>query len=265
MTIKIKLIKKSILFVSTFLLLVSCSSDDKQTVITKTQLVMQDEFDTNGSLDQSLWSYNIGTGTNGWGNNELQYYTDRPENIIVENGMLKITAREELFLGASYTSARILTKGKYEKKYGRIEARIKLPWGKGLWPAFWMIGANSDTVIWPQCGEIDIMEHKGNDLNRIYGTLHYPGRSGGNADGNTRVISNATTEFHIYKVEWTAASIKIYVDDQIIHTVANSSAIPFNHEFFLILNVAMGGTFGGAVDPNFTNATMEVDYVRVSL
>jgi beta-glucanase (GH16 family) len=126
-----------------------------------------------------------------------------------------------------------------------------------------MLGSDISSAGWPACGEIDIMEHKGSDLNKIYGTLHYPGRSGGNADGNTKVISNATTEFHIYSLDWSATSIKIYVDGQLIHSVANSSGIPFNHDFFFIMNVAMGGTFAGSVDPAFTSATMEVDYIRV--
>ncbi|MEJ8818371.1 family 16 glycosylhydrolase [Lacibacter sp. H407] len=233
------------------------------TVIVSTSLVWSDEFNTNGAPDPAKWGYDLGAG--GWGNNELQYYTSRPENVIVQNGVLKINLIKENFSGSPYTSTRMLSRGKFSFKYGTVEVRAKLPAGGGTWPAIWMLGNNISTAGWPACGEIDIMEHKGNDLNRIYGTLHYPGRSGGNADGNTKVISNASTEFHIYKLEWTAASIKIYVDGQIIHTVANSAAIPFNHEFFLILNVAMGGTFGGAVDPAVTNATMEVDYVRVSL
>ncbi|MFY8067483.1 MAG: glycoside hydrolase family 16 protein, partial [Flavobacterium sp.] len=128
-----KKIKKSLLLASTLLLLLGCSTDEKQTVTTMKQLVWQDEFNVNGAPDNTLWSYDIGTGNNGWGNNELQYYTSRPENIVVENGMLKITAKRELYLGSGYTSAKIVTKGKFEKKYGRFEARIKLPWGKGLW------------------------------------------------------------------------------------------------------------------------------------
>lgn len=143
---------RNILLLVSLVVISACSTDEKQTVTTMNQLVMQDEFDVDGAPNTTYWSYNIGTGTNGWGNNELQYYTDRPENIVVEDGMLKITARQELYMGSGYTSARILTKGKVEQKYGRIEARIKLPWGKGLWPAFWMMGADSDTAIWPNCG-----------------------------------------------------------------------------------------------------------------
>jgi beta-glucanase (GH16 family) len=269
MNIKFKIIEKNILFVSTFLLFVSCSTDDKQTVITKTQLVMQDEFDTNGSLDQSLWSYNIGKGTNGWGNNELQYYTDRPENIIVENGMLKITAREELYLGTSYTSARILTKGKYEKKYGRIEARIKLPWGKGLWPAFWMIGANSDTVIWPQCGEIDIMEYLGNQPTKVFGSVHGPGYSGGNSVSQTFTLQSDRfdTDFHIFGIEWGENYINYYVDDVLYNQITPADVTGewvFNQPFYIILNIAVGGNLPGS--PNNDTVfpqTMLVDYIRV--
>jgi beta-glucanase (GH16 family) len=126
-----------------------------------------------------------------------------------------------------------------------------------------MLGQNYATNIWPACGEIDIMEHKGNDVNKIYGTLHYPGNFGGNANGNSTTITGATTEFHIYKTIWTATSIKIYVDDLLYHSVANNNSLPFNSDFFLILNVAMGGTFGGSVDPAFTSSTMEVDYIRI--
>jgi beta-glucanase (GH16 family) len=181
----------------------------------------------------------------------------------VQNGVLKITAIKEAYNGSAYTSARMISKGKFEMKYGRVEVKAKLPAGVGTWPAIWMLGADINAVGWPDCGEIDIMEHKGSELNKIYGTLHYPGRFGGNANGNTIVISNATTEFHVYGLEWTASEIKISVDGQVYHTVPNSSAIPFNKNFFFIMNLAMGGNFAGAVDPNFTSASMEVDYIRV--
>jgi len=225
------------------------------------KLVWSDEFDVNGTPSPSKWTYDL--GGNGWGNSELQYYTNRSENVIVQGGVLKIKAIRESYSGSAYTSARLLTNGLYSFKYGKVEASAKLPAGAGTWPAIWMLGSNIGTAGWPACGEIDIMEHRGSELNKIFGTLHYPGRSGGNADGNTKTISNASTEFHLYKVEWTSTSIDIYVDNQLIHTVANSNKIPFNHNFFIIMNVAMGGTFGGAVDPAFTSATMEVDYIRV--
>jgi beta-glucanase (GH16 family) len=226
-------------------------------------LLWSDEFNTPGAPDPAKWIYDLGTGSNGWGNNELQHYTNRPENATVSNGTLKITARREAFSGSSFTSARLLTKSKFTVKYGRIEARIKLPAGAGTWPAFWMLGANIDAVGWPACGEIDIMEHKGTDEGRVYGTLHYPGRSGGNANGLTKMVPNVTTEFHVYAVEWSATAIRISVDGVEFFNFANNNTVPFNHEFFILLNVAMGGGFGGPVDPAFSSAAMEVDYVRV--
>jgi PKD repeat protein len=230
-------------------------------VIVAQSLVWSDEFNVNGAPDPAKWGYDLGAG--GWGNAELENYTSRPENVVVQGGVLQIKALKENYNGSAYTSARLLSKNKFSFRYGRVEASAKLPAGVGTWPAIWMLGNNISTAGWPACGEIDIMEHLGRDLNKIYGTLHYPGRSGGTADGNTKLISNATTAFHKYSLDWSATSIKISVDDQLIHTVANSAALPFNQEFFFILNVAMGGNFGGAVDPAFTNATMEIDYIKV--
>ncbi len=231
------------------------------TVTVAMTLIWSDEFDTPGAPDPSKWGYDLGGG--GWGNNELEYYTNRLENASVSNGTLKIVAKAESFSGSNYTSARILSKGKFSFKYGKLEFSAKLPVGGGTWPALWMLGDNISTAGWPACGEVDVMEHLGNQLNKIYGTLHYPGHSGGNADGNTLMISNATTAFHKYAVEWTSSSIKISVDDVVFHTVANTNALPFNQNFFLIMNIAMGGNFGGAIDPAFSSGTMEVDYVRV--
>jgi beta-glucanase (GH16 family) len=193
----------------------------------------------------------------------LQYYTSRTDNAIVSNGILQIIAKKELLGGSNYTSARLLSKDKFSFKYGKVEVRAKLPAGIGTWPAIWMLGNNISTVGWPACGEIDIMEHKGSELNKIHGTLHHPGHFGGSADSKTVIISNATTEFHRYTVDWTDAAIKFLVDDVLFFTFANASTLPFNQPFFLLLNLAMGGTFGGSVDPAFTNASMEIDYVRV--
>lgn len=223
-------------------------------------LVWSDEFNNDGAPDSAKWGYDLGTGTNGWGNNEVQTYTSSSDNVIVSNGTLKITAKK---VGSAYTSARLKTEGKFDFTYGKVEVRAKLPVGGGTWPAIWMLGADYATNTWPACGEIDIMEHKGNEPNKIYGTLHYPGNSGGNANGNTTTITNASTEFHVYKTVWSPASVQIFVDDVLFHTVPNTSALPFNKDFFMILNVAMGGTFGGTIDPAFTQSSMEVDYVRV--
>jgi beta-glucanase (GH16 family) len=224
--------------------------------------IWADEFNAPGAPDGSKWGYDIGAG--GWGNNEAQYYTSRAENVIVQGGYLKIITKKEAYQGSSYTSARLLTKGKFSFKYGRVEIRAKLPSGGGTWPALWMLGSNIDTASWPACGEIDIMEHKGNELNKIHGTLHFPGRSGGNPDTST-VTPNATatTEFHNYSVDWRADTIKFYVDGQLFKTFGNSASVPFNQNFFLIFNCAMGGTFGGTIDPNFVSSTFEIDFVRV--
>lgn len=224
-------------------------------------LVWFDEFDSPGAPDPAKWGYDIGAG--GWGNGELQYYTNRIDNAEVSNGTLKITAKRESFSGSSFTSARLLSRNKFSFQYGRVDVRAKLPVGVGTWPAAWMLGSNFGTVGWPACGEIDIMEHKGSDPNKIYGTVHYPGNSGGGAIGGTTISTNVSSTFHIYSVEWTDQSIKFMIDEVVFFTFANNSNLPFNQPFFLLLNVAMGGTFGGAVDPLFSSAAMEVDYVRV--
>ncbi|WP_016988669.1 family 16 glycosylhydrolase [Flavobacterium sp. ACAM 123] len=229
-----------------------------QAVTDFTTLKFSDEFNTDGAPDPAKWSYDLGAG--GWGNSEAQNYTNSADNVIVANGNLKITAKK---VGSGYTSTRLKSEGKYKFTYGKVEVRAKLPAGGGTWPAIWMLGSDYATNTWPGCGEIDIMEHKGNEPNVIHGTLHYPGRSGGNGNGSVKTITNASTEFHVYKTIWTAASVKIFVDDVLYHTVANDGSLPFNKDFFMILNVAMGGTFGGAIDPAFTQSSMEIDYVRV--
>ncbi|WP_281763353.1 glycoside hydrolase family 16 protein [Neptunitalea lumnitzerae] len=230
-----------------------------------TNLVWSDEFDTDGAPDAANWSYNIGTGDNGWGNAEAQYYTDRADNVKVENGMLKITAKAESYSGSDYTSARIVSEGNFDFTYGKVEVRAKLPSGGGTWPAIWMLGSDYATNSWPGCGEIDIMEHVGNDQGTIHATLHYPGNSGGNGNTGSTTLSDALDEFHVYSVVWSDTSIDFYIDENTtpFHSVANDSGLPFNSDFFLILNVAMGGNFGGAIDGAFTESTMEVDYVRV--
>jgi beta-glucanase (GH16 family) len=258
-----------ILSVAAIFILNSCSTDEKQTVTTKNKLVMSDEFNVNGEPDSNLWSFNIGTGTNGWGNNELQYYTSRPENIKVENGFLTITARREQYMGESYTSARILTKGKYDKKYGRMEARIKLPRGKGLWPAFWMLGANSDTVAWPQCGEIDIMEYLGSSPTKVFGTVHGPGYSAGEAITKEYALKNSRfdTNFHVFGIEWGENYINYYVDDVLYNQITPFDVTGewvFNQPFYIILNMAVGGTYPGS--PNTETPfpqEMQIDYIRI--
>jgi len=268
MMLKYKRIK-SIALSSILVIIMGCSTDEKQTVTTMNNLVMQDEFDVDGAPNSAYWSYNIGTGSNGWGNNELQYYTDRPQNVVVEDGMLKITARREAFMGSSYTSARILTKGKVEQKFGRIEARIKLPLGRGIWPAFWMLGANSDTAIWPQCGEIDIMEYLGSNPITAFGTLHGPGYSGGESISKNYTLTNSRfdTEFHIFGIEWGKDYVNFYIDDKLYNQITPKD-VPgewvFNEPFYIILNVAVGGNLPGPPNTETTfPQTMLVDYIRI--
>lgn len=260
---------RKLVLISSVLVITSCSNDEKQTVTTMDQLVMQDEFDVNGAPSSDLWGYDIGTGSNGWGNNELEYYTSRPENVKVENGMLKITARQESYLGSSYTSARILTKGKFAQKYGRFEARIKMPYGQGIWPAFWLLGDNSDVVTWPQCGEIDIMEFRGQAPTVNNGSLHGPGYSGANAITKSYTLQNDRfdTDFHIFGIEWGPDYINYYVDDVLYNQITPGNANGqwvFDHPFYIIINLAVGGSFVGP--PNSQTSfpqTMLVDYVRV--
>jgi len=228
-----------------------------------TVLKFADEFNTDGAPDPTKWVYDLGNGTSGWGNNEKQNYTNLAKNVVVSGGNLVITAVKETSGGQAYSSARIKTEGKYKFTYGKVEARAKLPIGGGTWPAIWSLGSNYNTVAWPACGEIDFMEHVGNQQNKIFGSLHYPGFSGGNSNTGSKVITNASTEFHIYKVIWNSATIKFYVDNVLYHSAANNASLPFNNDFFLIMNVAMGGTFGGAIDSAFTQSAMEVDYIRV--
>jgi len=273
-TMKYKLRKKTLLCKSFLLVSIfifsSCSTDETQTVANFTELVMQDEFDTDGELDRSIWGYDIGTGENGWGNNELQYYTDRPENVTVQNGVLIISAKEESYEGSNYTSAKILTKGKFEQTYGRFEARIRLPYGQGMWPAFWLLGNDCQSNIWPKCGEIDIMENRGQEPTKISGSLHGPGYSAGDAITKEYTLENDRFDngFHVFGIEWGPKYINYYVDDVLYNQITPSDVSgnrwPFNHPFYIIINLAVGGSFVGAPDSetNFPQ-TMLVDYVRV--
>lgn len=239
------------------------SKSTSVTVAVALALVWSDEFDTPGSPDPSKWGFDIGTGSGGWGNNELEYYTNRQTNAIISNGTLKIIALKESYDGSAYTSARMLTENLYSFQYGRIDVRAKLPASTGTWPGIWMLGNNINTVGWPACGEIDIMEQSGSLKSTIYGTLHYPTEAGQYGDGSTTTISDASTAFHVYSTLWTPLSIQLSVDGVVYYTLLNNLGIPFNQQFFIILNVAMGGNFGGTVDPAFTTDQMEVDYVRV--
>ena len=181
----------------------------------------------------------------------------------MEDGLLKITAQKENYEGATFTSARLNTKNKFETTYGKIEVRAKLATGGGAWPAIWMLGANINEVQWPNCGEIDIMENVANDIETIHSTLHYPDHFGAKGTTNSVLVKGLDTEFHTYTLEWTEDYIKTFIDKKQISFFSNSKLIPFNSNFFLLLNLAVGGSFGGAVSPQLEKTTFEIDYVKV--
>lgn len=238
------------------------------------KLTWSDEF--NGtSLNTNTWNYEIGNGDWGWGNGEKQYYTNRKENVEVSDGTLKIKALKEAYGGQSYTSGRITTAGKKEFKYGKIEARIKLPSFSGSWPAFWTLGANHKTVGWPKCGEIDIMEAI-NDENNTHGAIHwnvestdYTGQGDNSLSSEGKLPEGYNrTEWHTYGIEWTENLIRWYVDDKVFfsQSILASHMSEFRMDQYIILNLAIGGTWPGynIDDSAFPNSSvMEVDYVRV--
>jgi beta-glucanase (GH16 family) len=245
------------------------------------RLVWHDEFDTVIGPD---WTFDIGTGTNnnGWGNNEHQYYTSRPENVRVENGVLVIEARRERYESREFTSARLKTAGRKAFRFGRFEARIKIPRGQGIWPAFWALGDDFRAAGWPKCGEIDVMENVGREPDKVHGTVHGPGYSGGNGISGTfelpRVSANRgadestaapafADDFHVFAVDWDAAKLTFSVDGRVYHTVTPADARgtwAFDHPFFLLLNLAVGGNWPGPPgDDTPFPARMFVDYVRV--
>ncbi|SNR69646.1 glycoside hydrolase family 16 protein [Lutibacter flavus] len=229
-------------------------------------LVFSDEFDTDGSPDDSKWGYDIGRGDNGWGNGEKQYYTNRSENVIIEEGMLKITAKRENYEGAEYTSTRMLTEGKFDFTYGKVEVRAKLPIGEGTWPAIWMLGSNIRTAGWPACGEIDIMEHWGHNHGNVQSAMHTPSSFGNTTNHGAQYLADVSTQFHVYVVEWDDQEIVFSVDGKEHYkyspALKNSETWPYTANQFLILNVAMGGSWF-SIDPNFVASTLEIDYVRV--
>ncbi|MBN1171679.1 MAG: family 16 glycosylhydrolase [Micromonosporaceae bacterium] len=242
-------------------------------------LVWADDFNgaAGSAVDSSKWNYDTGGG--GWGNQELEYYTSGNANAALDgNGNLVITARKETPAGSScwygtcqYTSARLLTSGKFTKQYGRMEARMKLPKGQGIWPAFWALGDNLGSVGWPNSGEIDIMENVGKEPGTVHGSLHGPGYSGGNPLTGSYTLPNGQAfgdGFHTFAVDWAPDSITWYVDgiqySRHVPADAGSNTWVFGHPFFLILNVAVGGTWPGSPDATSTfPQQMVVDYVHV--
>ena len=233
-------------------------------------IVFLDEFiGPDGQLpDLNNWDFDIGTN---WGNNQLEYDTDRPSNVSLDgNGNLAIIAREEVYMGQPYTSGRIVTRDLFEFTYGRVEARIKLPVGQGIWPAFWLLGADIETVGWPQCGEIDIMEYLGHEPDKVYGTIHGPGYSGGGGIGDQFVLANNRfdTAFHLFAIEWEQNEIRWFVDDSVYMTLTpddlGGNEWVFDHPFYIILNVAVGGNWPGSPDASTVfPQTMLIDYVKI--
>jgi beta-glucanase (GH16 family) len=241
-------------------------------------LVWSDEFNSpDGSLpDPKRWTYDI--GGDGWGNHELESYTNRAENAHIEKGNLVIAAQKETYSGAdgiirSYTSARLKTQGLFAQKYGRFEARIKIPAGQGMWPAFWMLGEDIPTAGWPKCGEIDIMENVGKEPGTIQGSLHGPSTTGHTSDHMTPFSlpagQNFADDFHLYAVEWEPGTVRFFVDASLYSTFTSSQwpaggTWVFDHPFFIILNLAVGGDWPGGPDASTKfPQSMLVDYVRV--
>ncbi|WP_418888765.1 RICIN domain-containing protein [Paenibacillus rhizolycopersici] len=256
--------KPILLFLLLTLLVVFVPAPQISSAAPNWKLVWSDEFN-GSSLNRAYWTPEMGTGTNGWGNNELQYYTDRPQNLQVTGGNLVITAQKENYGGRNYTSARIKTQGLKSFTYGKIEARIKLPTGQGLWPAFWMLGENITSVNWPYCGEIDIMERVNHNA-VVNGTVHWDangyasyGRTSGNLD---------FSQYHTYTVEWDSSYIRWFVDgiqyNEFYIANGTGNTEEFQKPFFLLLNLAVGGNWPGSPDGSTPfPAQMLVDYVRV--
>lgn len=241
-------------------------------------LVWADEFDgpAGSPPDATRWTYDLGDGGRGWGNEELQWYTDRPENVAHDGqGNLVITAREAdpgltcWYGPCRYTSARLLTRGLFEVTYGRVEARLRVPAGAGLWPAFWMLGTDIGTVGWPGSGEIDVMENVGRQPRLLYGTIHGPGYSGSQGFGSTLLLDEPLAGgSHVHAVDWEPGRITWSVDGRTYHQATPADVAPqpwvFDHPFFLLLNLAVGGHFGQAVSTTTRfPASLVVDHVRV--
>jgi len=274
---KSKNIALVIIFFSTFAF--GCSKDENvnepktevkdSTSIEGFNLVWNDEFDVNGIPDDTKWSYDL--GGNGWGNDELQYYTSDPINVRVKDGKLEIEAHYYKDAAIKYTSARLVTRQKGDWLYGKIDVKAKIPSGLGTWPAIWMLSTDWQYGGWPASGEIDIMEHVGYDQNKIHGSIHTQSyyHKIGTQKSKQIVISTASTQFHVYTIEWDSIKIDFYVDDQMYFSFSNENKTylewPFDKRFHLILNLAFGGDWGGAkgIDNSCLPAKMEIDYVRV--
>lgn len=229
-------------------------------------LIWAEEFDYDGDPDSDKWSIETGNGEWGWGNGEIQYYKN--QNINVSDGTLKIKAKRENYGGFNYTSGRMKTQGKFSFRYGKAEIRAKLPSTQGTWPAIWLLGSSHSSLGWPFCGEIDIMEQRGqpNDKSYVLGTVHWNNGSVYNPASHSidsENIENLSNQWHIFTLVWTEDYIKIGVDNNYYYQINTNDSMPFDASFFFIVNVAIGGTLGGNVDPDFYEDTMEIDYIRV--
>jgi beta-glucanase (GH16 family) len=232
-----------------------------------TTVAWADEFDTDGAPDPAKWGYDVGGG--GWGNNELEYYTNTTNNASISGGILSITAKKESLGGMGYTSSRMVSKQPTDMLYGRIEVKAKLPAGKGTWPAIWMLPNDYAYGSWPNSGEVDIMEMVGYDPNNVHFSVHDQTNFGGNSKTSTLNIPTAMTDYHLYRCDWTPDGIKGYYDDVLVFTFLNdkggsSATWPFDKPFHILLNLAIGGDWGGVqgVDDTIFPATMQVDYVH---
>lgn len=233
-------------------------------------LVWSDEFDEDGSPNSEYWKYD--TGGSGWGNNELQYYTE--DNVMIKDGILEIEARQEEYSNRQYTSTRLVSQNEGSFLYGIVEVRAKLPEGVGTWPAIWMLPTNLKYGGWPHSGEIDIMEHVGYEMNKIHGTVHTAtfNHNKNSQKGSSMLVEDVANTFHVYKIEWLPDKINFFIDDEQYFSFENkwlecptSKEWPFDQEFHLLLNIAVGGDWGGqkGVDEDIWPQTMEIDYVRL--
>jgi beta-glucanase (GH16 family) len=271
-------------FLAAFALVAGClpvssqlqSSSKSSTLKPTWVLTWSDEF--NGPFgsapDPAKWV--VERGGNGWGNSELQYYTARGQNVRQENGNLVIEAIKEKFTAPdrrvrNYTSARLKSQGRFAQEYGRFEARIKVPYGRGIWPAFWLLGDDFPTAGWPACGEIDIMENLGSQPSTIHGTMHGPGYSGENSLSGSFTFPNAHVgdDFHVFAAEWEPQAVRFYVDGELYQTKTPADLPPgkrwvFDHPFFVVLNLAVGGSLPGSPEASTVfPQRLLVDYVRV--
>jgi len=231
-------------------------------------LVWSDEFDAS-SLNTQYWAYDLGDGTAegipGWGNNEAQFYTNKSKNSYLKNGFLYIDAYKESIGGKDYSSARIKTQSKFNFTYGKVKIRAKLPKSVGTWPAFWLMGESISEVGWPRCGEIDILEQNGQEKSKILGTVHWQNEADNTYASYSRSYSTGglTDDFKLYTLEWTPSSIKLFVESTQFYEMTLTETMPFDQPFFLLINLALGGTLGGNIDDGFYTDSLIVDYIRV--